>query len=66
LPLGELVKRRVDERYQNFRTEELTKKLAIRQPNVEKHAKDKELKDKAKAKVKVAPIPPMRSHWIFL
>jgi hypothetical protein len=50
VPLGELVKRRADERYQDLPTEELAKKLVILQPSVEKHTKDKELEDKNKVK----------------
>jgi hypothetical protein len=48
VPLSELVKRRADERYQDLPPEELAKKLAIRQSNLEMHTKDKELKDKAR------------------
>jgi hypothetical protein len=46
--LGELVKRRADERYQELPPEELAKKLAIRQQNVESRGRRTELKDKAK------------------
>jgi hypothetical protein len=48
VPLGELVKRRADERYKDLPPEELAEKLAIREQNAERNAKEKELKDKAK------------------
>lgn len=48
IPLGELVKRRADERYKDLPPEELAKKLAIREQNAQNNAKRKKLKETAK------------------
>jgi hypothetical protein len=62
IPLGELAKRRADERYKDLPPEELAKKLAERQKRVERHVREKDLKDKAKTLgVPVASLKPPHS-----
>jgi hypothetical protein len=66
IPLGELVKRRADERYQDLPPKELAKKLSIRQQNFEARGRRLELKDKAKALgVPVASIKPTQNAVIM-
>jgi hypothetical protein len=62
ISLGELAKRRADERYKDLPPEELAKKLAKRQKRAERHAREKDLKDKAKTLgVPVASLKPPHS-----